>query len=248
MKPSHTHSEHTHAHNHSHGGSHEGCAHDHATDHTTHDQHGDHGHDDHAHGNPFWIPFLAIALFTVVEFAGGIWTQSLALLSDAWHMLFDVLALGLAMWAAHRARTGHPASQQTELRVSMVNALSMLLVTAGIVIEAIERLKHPVSVAGGYVSVIALVGLLVNLFVAKHMHHQHEHHGGDASLNHRAAFLHVLGDLLGSVTAVAAGVVIYFTGWMTIDPILSILISLLLLVVTLNLIRDIYRGKTGHHH
>lgn len=241
MKPSHTHTEHTHAHNHSHGGSHEDCAHDH----TTHDQH---SHDDHAHGNPFWIPFLAIALFTVVEFVGGIWTQSLALLSDAWHMLFDVLALGLAMWAAHRVRTGHPASQQTELRVSMVNAVSMLLVTAGIVIEAIERLKHPVTVAGGYVSVIALVGLLVNLFVAKHMHHQHEHHGGDASLNHRAAFLHVLGDLLGSVTAVAAGVVIYFTGWMTIDPILSILISLLLLVVTLNLIRDIYRGKSGHHH
>ena len=239
MKPSHPHTEHTHAHDHLHEGSHEGCAHDH-----------EHSHDDHdqAHGNPFWIPFLAIALFTVVEFVGGIWTQSLALLSDAWHMLFDVLALGLAMWAAHRARTGHPASQQTERRVSMINAVSMLLVTAGIVIEAIERLKHPVSVAGGYVSIIALVGLLVNLFVAKHMHHQHEHHGGDASLNHRAAFLHVLGDLLGSVTAVAAGVVIYFTGWMTIDPILSILISLLLLVVTLNLIRDIYRGKTGHHH
>lgn len=239
MKPSHTHTEHTHAHDHLHEGSHKSCAHDH-----------EHSHDDHdqAHGNPFWIPFLAIALFTVVEFVGGLWTQSLALLSDAWHMLFDVLALGLAMWAAHRARTGHPASKQTERRVSMINAVSMLLVTAGIVIEAIERLKHPVSVAGGYVSVIALVGLLVNLFVAKHMHHQHEHHGGDASLNHRAAFLHVLGDLLGSVTAVAAGVVIYFTGWMTIDPILSILISLLLLVVTLNLIRDIYRGKTGHHH
>jgi cobalt-zinc-cadmium efflux system protein len=246
MKPSHTHSEHTHAHDHSHAG----CTHDHATDHAAHGQQAHHGHqhDDHAQDNPFWIPFLAIVLFTVVEFVGGIWTQSLALLSDAWHMLFDVLALGLAMWAAHRVRIGHPASQQTERRVSMINAVSMLLVTAGIVIEAIERLKHPVAVAGGYVSIIALVGLLVNLFVAKHMHHQHEHHGGDASLNHRAAFLHVLGDLLGSVTAVAAGVVIYFTGWMTIDPILSILISLLLLVVTLNLIRDIYRGKTGHHH
>lgn len=242
MKPSHTHSEHTHAH--------KGCAHDHSADHAAH---GDHSHSDHGHeapesGNPFWIPFLAIALFTVVEFVGGLWTQSLALLSDAWHMLFDVLALGLAMWAAHLARTGHPASQQTERRVSMINALSMLVVTGWIVVEAIDRLKHPVPVAGGYVSVIALVGLLVNVFVAKHMHHQHEHHGGDASLNHRAAFLHVLGDLLGSVTAVAAGVVIYFTGWLTIDPILSIVISLLLLVVTLNLIRDIRRGGTGHHH
>lgn len=242
MKPSHTHSEHTHAH--------KGCAHDHSADHTAH---GDHSHSDHGHEtpesrNPFWIPFLAIALFTVVEFVGGLWTQSLALLSDAWHMLFDVLALGLAMWAAHLARTGHPASQQTERRVSMINALSMLVVTGWIVVEAIDRLKHPVPVAGGYVSVIALVGLLVNVFVAKHMHHQHEQHGGDASLNHRAAFLHVLGDLLGSVTAVAAGVVIYFTGWLTIDPILSIVISLLLLVVTLNLILDIHRGETGHHH
>lgn len=242
MKPSHTHSEHTHAQQHAH----KGCAHDHSKDH--HHPHGDHGHEATAEGNPFWIPFLAISLFTVVEFVGGIWTQSLALLSDALHMLFDVLALGLAMWAAHLARSGHPASQQTERRVSMINALSMLVVTGWIVVEAIDRLKHPVPVAGGYVSVIALVGLLVNVFVAKHMHHQHEHHGGDANLNHRAAFLHVLGDLLGSVTAVAAGVVIYFTGWLTIDPILSIVISLLLLVVTLNLIRDIRRGGTGHHH
>jgi len=242
MKPSHTHSEHAHAH--------KGCAHDHSNDHPAHGHHShsNHGHEAHESGNPFWVPFLAIALFTVVEFVGGLWTQSLALLSDAWHMLFDVLALGLAMWAAHLARTGHPASQQTERRVSMINALSMLVVTGWIVVEAIDRLKHPVPVAGGYVSVIALVGLLVNVFVAKHMHHQHEHHGGDANLNHRAAFLHVLGDLLGSVTAVAAGVVIYFTGWLTIDPILSIVISLLLLIVTLNLIRDICRGEISHHH
>jgi cobalt-zinc-cadmium efflux system protein len=80
------------------------------------------------------------------------------------------------------------------------------------------------------------------------MHHQHQHHGGDASLNHRAAFLHVLGDLLGSVTAIVAGVVIYFTGWVTIDPILSIVISVLLLAVTLNLIRDIRRGNITHPH
>lgn len=238
MKPSQPHTQHTHAHAHSA----QGCTHDHAT----HEQ-AARDHHDHDHGNPFWVPFLAIASFTVVEFAGGLWTQSLALLSDAWHMLFDLLALGLAMWAAHRARTGHPASRQTERRVSMVNALSMLLVTAGIVIEAIERLQHPVAVAGGYVSIIALLGLLVNLLVAKHMHHQHEHHGADASLNHRAAFLHVLGDLLGSVTAVAAGTVIYFTGWMRIDPILSIVISVLLLVVTLNLIRDIVRDQSGQH-
>jgi cobalt-zinc-cadmium efflux system protein len=215
--------------------------------HHNHDEHAHGDHHDHEHDNPFWIPFLAISVFAVIEFAGGIWTQSLALLSDAWHMLFDVIALGLAMWAAHYKRH-HPESNHMELRVSMINALSMLIVAVWIVVEALERLQNPVPVAGGYVSVIAVLGLLVNLFVAKHMHHQHHHHGGDASLNHRAAFLHVLGDLLGSVTAIVAGVVIYFTGWLAIDPILSIVISVLLFIVTLNLIKDIRRGSVHHAH
>lgn len=223
--------------------------HDHSAKNShTHDDHAhDHHHHDHQHGNPFLIPFLAITIFAVVEFAGGIWTQSLALLSDAWHMLFDVLALGLAMWASHHARKT-PESSQVELRVSMVNAVSMLVVAVWIIVEAVERFRNPVPVAGGYVSIIAVLGLLVNLFVARHMHHQHQHHGGDASLNHRAAFLHVLGDLLGSVAAIVAGVVVYFTGWVTIDPILSIVISVLLFAVTLNLIKDIRRGTVHHQH
>ncbi|HSI45513.1 MAG TPA: cation diffusion facilitator family transporter [Methylophilus sp.] len=231
-----------------HAGSHDCCDSEHH-EHTESDghTHDDHAHGGHAHGNPFLIPFLAITVFAVVEFAGGVWTQSLALLSDAWHMLFDVLALGLAMWAAHHARNS-PESNRLELRVSMVNAVSMLVVAVWIIIEAIERLRSPVPVAGGYVSIIAVLGLLVNIFVARHMHHQHQHHGGDASLNHRAAFLHVLGDLLGSVTAIVAGVVIYFTGWVTIDPILSIVISVLLFAVTLNLIKDIRRGTVHHPH
>jgi cobalt-zinc-cadmium efflux system protein len=223
-----------------HLGSHDCCG-------SSQHQHSDHLHGEHQHGNPFLIPFLAITIFAVVEFAGGIWTQSLALLSDAWHMLFDVLALGLAMWAAHQTRKS-PASSRIEMRVSLVNAVSMLVVALWIIVEAIERFNNPVPVAGGYVSIIAVLGLLVNIFVARHMHHQHHHHGGDASLNHRAAFLHVLGDLLGSVTAIVAGVVIYFTGWVTIDPILSIVISILLLVVTLNLIRDIRRGAVHPPH
>lgn len=242
MKPKKPHLEHSHTH------THKDCLHPHPTHHDghAHDSHPD--HHSHAESNPFSIPFLAITVFTVVEFVGGFWTQSLALLSDAWHMLFDVLALGLAMWAAHLVRKGVPSAQQIERRVSMINALSMLIVTIWIVVEAVDRLNHPVPVAGGYVSLIALLGLLVNVYVAKHMHHQHVHHSGDASLNHRAAFLHVLGDLLGSVAAVVAGVVIYITGWLTIDPFLSIVISILLLVVTLNLIRDIPHGGAIHKH
>ncbi|MGQ2966858.1 cation diffusion facilitator family transporter [Methylophilus sp.] len=239
------HTKHTESHDHD-GSEHHAHDEEHAHSHDGHD-HDQHTHDQHAPDNPFLIPFLAITLFAVVEFAGGIWTQSLALLSDAWHMLFDVLALGLAMWAAHHARNSQSASR-LELRVSMVNAVSMLVVAVWIIIEAVERFRNPVPVAGGYVSIIAVLGLLVNIYVARHMHHQHAHHGGDASLNHRAAFLHVLGDLLGSVTAIVAGVVIYFTGWVTIDPILSIVISVLLLAVTLNLIRDIRRGTISHSH
>lgn len=178
----------------------------------------------------------------MVEFVGGLWTHSLALLSDAWHMLSDVTALGLAMWAAQLARRGQ-RSQRAEWWVSLLNALMMLVVCVWIVVEAVARLQHPQAVAGGTVSVIAIIGLLVNLYVAKHMHHEHHHHGGDANLNHRAAFLHVLGDLLGSVAAVAAGIVIYYTGWLAIDPILSLLISLLLLVATVNLLRDIRQHR-----
>lgn len=234
--------------------------HNHASN-TVHDHDHDHhhGHDDthhsHAHhapiateNNAFLLPLMAITLFTAVEFVGGWWSHSLALLSDAWHMLFDVFALALAMWAEHQARSGHPASSHIQRKVSMVNALSMLLVTAWIVYESIARLQAPLQVAGGTVSIIAVLGLLVNLYVAKYMHHQHTHHGAEANLNHRAAFLHVLGDVLGSLTAVVAGGVIYFTGWMAIDPLLSIVISLLLLVVTLNLIRDIVRGHAAHVH
>jgi cobalt-zinc-cadmium efflux system protein len=119
-----------------------------------------------------------------------------------------------------------------------------------VVFEAIARFKTPHIVQGAGLTIIATLGLIVNLIVAKQLHHQAVHHA--ETLNNRAAFLHVIGDLLGSIAAVAAGVVIYFTGWMLIDPILSLLISLLLLVFTLNLIRDIWRtmhGKaTKYHH
>jgi cobalt-zinc-cadmium efflux system protein len=134
--------------------------------------------------------------------------------------------------ARHRSGVSY-----AELTVSIINALTMLLVIVYVVIEAIHRFENPHQVQGLGLTIIATLGLIVNLIVAKQLHHQAEHHGH--SLNNRAAFLHVVGDLLGSIAAVAAGVVIYFTGWMPIDPILSLFISLLLLVFTLNLVRDI---------
>ena len=214
----------------------------HSQNHRTHDHHShDHPHDDHDH---YFIPFALIFIFAIVEAVGSWYTGSLALLSDAGHMFSDVAALGLAWMARPRARKPKVARHRSgvsyaELAVSIFNAVSMLLVIVYVVVEAIDRFQNPHQVQGLGLTVIATLGLIVNLIVAKQLHHQAEHHGD--SLNNRAAFLHVVGDLLGSVAAVAAGVVIYFTGWMPIDPILSLFISLLLLAFTLNLVRDIWQ-------
>ena len=198
----------------------------------------------HAHGNPFAIPFLLILAFAVIEFAGGIWTQSLALLGDAWHMFSDVFALALAWYAsiqAQKIQSKKTASGQSqiEIRASIINVALMFVVVAWIVLEAVQRLKNPPDITGGYVMLIAFVGLVVNVLVAQRLHHHSHHHGSKENLNHRAALLHVLGDLLGSVAALLAGAVIYFTGWLAADPILSLFISALILVVTLKLANDI---------
>lgn len=207
---------------------------------TSHPNVHDHHDDDHDH---YFIPFALIFIFAIVEAVGSWYTGSLALLSDAGHMFSDVAALGLAWMARVISRKPNVARHQSgvsyfELAVSMINAATMLLVIAYVVVEAFLRFKTPHQVQGLGLTVIATLGLIVNLIVAKQLHHQVEHHG--ESLNNRAAFLHVVGDLLGSVAAVAAGVVIYFTGWMPIDPILSLFISLLLLAFTINLLRDIW--------
>jgi cobalt-zinc-cadmium efflux system protein len=195
----------------------------------------------------FAIPFLLILIFAVIEFLGGIWTKSLALLSDAWHMFSDVFALGLAWFAAHHsANSKKHASGQShiEIAASIINAVLMIAVVIYIVVEAIDRLKNPHNVTGGYVMMIAFVGLIVNIVVAKLLHDDgHDNHKNDH--NRRAAFLHVMSDLLGSVAALAAGAVIYFTGWLPIDSILSIFISILILIVTLKLIKDIWNTIHG---
>jgi cobalt-zinc-cadmium efflux system protein len=129
-----------------------------------------------------------------------------------------------------------------ELGVSIFNAISLLAVIIFVAVEAIARFNTPHQVQGLELTIIATLGLIVNIVGAKQLHYQAARHA--ETLNNRAAFLHVMGDLLGSVAAVVAGVVIYFTGWMPIDPILSLLISTLLFVFTLNLIRDIW--KTLH--
>lgn len=215
--------------------------------------------------NPFLVPLILISVFAVLEFYTGVWTQSLALLGDAWHMFSDVLALSLAMFAhgaqqlMHAHQSTNAADEQktskVELVVASINATLMLLVSAWIVKEALERLASPQPILGSYVMIVAFAGLVVNVIVARQLHHFGHAHGTHENLNHRAAFLHVIGDLLGSVAALIAGAVVFLTGWLPIDPILSIFIALLLLVSTAMLIKDIWQviqhkkpASKIHHH
>jgi cobalt-zinc-cadmium efflux system protein len=180
---------------------------------------------------------LLTGAFAVLEAIGGWWSGSLALFSDAGHMATDVAALGLALLAQKVAR--RPPSRQksygyarAEVLGAFVNALAMLGVVIWISVEAVTRLLAPTPVAGGVVIAVAVAGLLVNLLVAWRLS------GAGASLNRRAALLHVLGDLLGSLAAIVAGVVIQVTGWLPIDPLLSLLVALLILRSTWVLLRQ----------
>ncbi len=184
---------------------------------------------------------VALALtggFAVVEGIGGWMAGSLALLSDAGHMITDAAALGLALFADAVAR--RPASSRAsygygraEVLAAFVNAIAMLAVVALIGIEAIRRLLDPSPVAGGAVTTIAAVGLAVNLVAAWVLSR-----AGGSSFNTRGALLHVMGDLLGSLAALVAGGVIMATGWMPIDPILSLAVALLILRSTWQLLKQ----------
>jgi cobalt-zinc-cadmium efflux system protein len=175
--------------------------------------------------------------YAIVEVLGGLWSGSLALLADAGHMVTDAAALLFALAANVVAR--RPASERhsfglarAEVIAAFVNALAMLCIVVWLFIEAIDRLRAPKPVNGGSVFVIAFIGLAVNVAVAWSLSRE------TGNVNTRAALLHVLGDLLGSVAAIAAGVIIYFTGYMAIDPLLSMLVGGLILRSTVGVLRE----------
>ncbi len=200
----------------------------------------------HSHGASSSSRRLLIALvltwgFAVVEASAGWISGSLALLADAGHMVTDGAAMALALLAAWVARRPPTARHsygygRIELLAALLNALTMLAVVAGIAWEAWTRFATPQPVAGELVSVVAAIGLAVNLVVAWMLSH------GQDNLNMRGAFLHVLGDLLGSVAAITAGVVIWLTGWTPIDPLLSLLIGGLVLASSVRLLREALHG------
>jgi cobalt-zinc-cadmium efflux system protein len=209
--------------------------HDHH-DHGHHDHgHHDHGHHGHDHGDhhasstrklgaAFWL----IVVVMVIEAVGGAWSNSLTLMADAGHLFVDAASLGLA-WFAHRLavrpRTDTRSFGYGRLQVlaAFVNSLLLLVIVAGIVVEAVSRMMTPHPVATGIAASIAMLGVLVNVAAAALLHGGHQH-----DLNTRAAYLHVLSDLVGSVAAVAAALIIRYTGWLPADAWMSLLVAALI--------------------
>jgi cobalt-zinc-cadmium efflux system protein len=181
---------------------------------------------------------LAITvLFLFVELAAGFITNSLALLSDAGHMLSDIVTLLISLYAAYLSRKAPTTKRsygyhRTEVLAALFNGLSLWLVIGIIYYEAFHRFRHPDPVNGIGVIIVGFLGLAVNLASAWLLH------GHQDDLNVKGAYYHVITDALGSVGALLSGILIYFTGWFTFDPLLSLLIGALVLYSSWSLIRD----------
>jgi cobalt-zinc-cadmium efflux system protein len=214
--------------------------------------HGDHGHShghghSHSHGHGsvradnkrrvLWVMALTGG-FAIVEAGGGFLTGSLALVADAGHMLTDFAALFLA-WLGFSigARSADPQRSygyhRFQVLAAFINGLMLFAIAGWIFYEAVERFTNPAPVLGGPMLVVAVVGLLVNVVAFWVLHH-----GDRENINMRGAALHVLSDVLGSVAAIAAAVVIMATGWFPIDPILSVAVAFLVLNGAYRIVRD----------
>ncbi|UOO81113.1 cation diffusion facilitator family transporter [Uruburuella testudinis] len=192
-----------------------------------------HDHGAHAHGSNkkvLRVSLLIIAAFMLVEIIGGLLTNSLALLSDAGHMFSDAAALGLSLAAFHFGE--RPGSRRNtfgykrfEILAAALNGLTLLAIAAVIIYAAIGRFIRPPEIATLGMLAVSSAGLLVNIFVAWYMHR-----GGDTdeNINMRGAYLHVLGDLLGSVGAIAAALLMMAFGWRWADPLASVVVALLI--------------------
>lgn len=185
-----------------------------------------HSHEHHDHSSHEHIPqdkkilalsFAIITGFMVVEFVGGYWFNSLALMADAGHMANDSLSLFLALLALF-------LSAQKQRYIALLNSGSLIVVALMILVEAIHRWQNPIEMMALPMLGVASLGLLVNLFVAKIMlNSDHD------NLNIKAAYLHVLTDLFGSIIAILSGLSAYLLGWLWVDPLASIILSVLVL-------------------
>jgi cobalt-zinc-cadmium efflux system protein len=204
----------------------------HGHDHAHHGHH--HGHYHHGHsGNKqgLLIALCITASIMILEFVGGLWTNSLALLSDSGHMLSDAGSLVLsltALWFAAKPSSAHKSYgfHRIEILAALFNAVTLFVIAGLIIWEAVGRFMDPPTVASGSMMLIACVGLMANLLSAWSLMRKGDVHG---NLNLRSAYLHILGDALGSVGAIIAGGTMLVFGWYAADPIISIIVSLLIL-------------------
>ena len=188
---------------------------------SNHHSHEHHNHSSHAHipqdKKILALSFVIITGFMVVEFIGGYWFNSLALMADAGHMANDSLSLFLALLALF-------LSAQKQRYIALLNSGSLIVVALMILVEAIHRWQNPIEMMALPMLGVASLGLLVNLFVAKIMlNSDHD------NLNIKAAYLHVLTDLFGSIIAILSGLSAYLLGWLWVDPLASIILSVLVL-------------------
>ncbi|MFT3742376.1 MAG: cation diffusion facilitator family transporter [Gammaproteobacteria bacterium] len=196
-----------------------------------------HDHSHHRHKNVLPIAIIILFVFALIEAISGMVANSLTLLSDAGHMAADGASLVLAAVAAWISRK--PPSRKhsyglgrAEVLGAWISSLFMVLIAVFLIYHAILRFNQPEPVHAGTVIEIATLGLLVNVVLMWILHH------AEPTLNLRAAILHVVGDLLGSLAALISGIIIYFTHWFPIDPLLSIFIAVLILISSFNLLRE----------
>ncbi|BFI95909.1 MAG: cation diffusion facilitator family transporter [Rhodanobacter sp.] len=200
-----------------------------------------HGHDHPPHaghrGRKLLTAFALTTVTMLAEVVGGLWSGSLALLTDGGHMMVDALALFMAYVGARLALRPADARRsygygRMEVLVGFVNAISQFVLVAWVAWEAVQRLLHPGEILSGMMLAVAVVGLLVNLLVLRSLHgHSHD------DVNLASASLHVLGDLLGSVAAVLAALLVRWMGWLWADPVLSLLVAALILGSAWQLLR-----------
>jgi cobalt-zinc-cadmium efflux system protein len=214
-----------------------GRGHQHSDDH-------DHPHGiGHSHAADASVPALRLtliltAVLLVIEVIGGVISNSIALLADAGHMLTDVAAVGLALFVAWFSRQpGTPEKTYGYLRweilAAFINGSTLLLISAWILWEAVTRLRVPQQVQGGLMLIVATAGLVVNIIAARILANS-----SSRNLNTRGAYLHVLGDLLATAGTIAAAILIQLTGWVTADPIASILTTVLIMSGAWRLVRE----------
>ena len=203
----------------------------------THSVHGVEGHRPRQRRALAWSMGLTIAAM-LAEIVGGLVTGSLMLLSDAVHMLSHAVSLGVsyfAIWMAARPRTSrsHYGLFRAEILASLVNGIGLLALSVWIIVEAVHRLREPVEVMGPELIAVAVVGLAVNVITVWILGRS-----GAEDLNTRSALMHMLGDLFSSVVIVSGGLVLMATGWMWLDPSLSLVVALVILWWGVGLLRS----------